>query len=204
MNRDQQILESLEKFRVLDRDQLIELHFSNLKDSVTSCNKVMRRLVDRKKVEVDRSVRPSNYFPSPSPIKKNSSKLQHFKEIGEFYLEAMRLGRITEFEVEFKTGEKGSVEPDILMVWNHAPFFVEIQRTIYSQKEMNKKLQRYVKYYESEDWKQEFWNTTREKKVFPYVLMITQRKYQTGKLPFLLIQSTSFKEFYDSKIKKRP
>lgn len=44
------------------------------------------------------------------------------------------------------------MEPDIFMIWKRAPFFLEIQRSIYSEKVMNEKVNRYVSYYMSNEW----------------------------------------------------
>ena len=44
------------------------------------------------------------------------------------------------FEVEPKVGEKGTVEPDVFAIWRKAPFYIEVQRNIYSAKVFKAKL----------------------------------------------------------------
>lgn len=197
--RDQNILKDLERFRVLDRDQLIEIHFSDKSNKIDSCNKVMRRLVNNKKVRVDRSTKPFHYFPNESKMKINSSKLFHFKAITDLFIEASKLGEVELFEVEFKTGDKGEPEPDALMKWrpserfNYVWFFVELQLSVYSQKVMNDKFERYKTYYNKE--LNEIWEDNT-----PHVLMITDRTY---KAPKFVVQMKSFTEFH-SRYKPKP
>ncbi|MFJ7977949.1 hypothetical protein ACIQZI_20070 [Peribacillus sp. NPDC096379] len=68
------------------------------------------------------------------------------------------------------------MEPDAFMIWKRAPFFVEIQRSVYSEKVMNEKFMRYVTYYMSNEWKQESWQPA-DKKVFPKIILITDTRY---------------------------
>lgn len=42
--RDIAILNDLERFRVLSRNDIIDLHFANLKNPIASCNSVLKRL----------------------------------------------------------------------------------------------------------------------------------------------------------------
>ena len=84
--RDKKIVEDLRRFRVLDRDQIIKLHFTYQKDPVNCCNKVLKRLTLQKKITVDRSTQPYRYFPIPH-IKKDSLKIPHFKAISNFFIE---------------------------------------------------------------------------------------------------------------------
>ncbi|CAH0126607.1 hypothetical protein SRABI133_00106 [Peribacillus simplex] len=58
------------------------------------------------------------------------------------------------------------MEPDIFMIWKRAPFFLEIQRSIYSEKVMNEKVNRYVSYYMSNEWQNS--HATARLKSFPY------------------------------------
>ncbi|KRD90821.1 hypothetical protein ASE51_09570 [Bacillus sp. Root147] len=60
--RDQEILENLKKFYVLDRDQIIQLHFQEQKQTITTCNRIMNRLTSKGLVKVERITRPYNYF----------------------------------------------------------------------------------------------------------------------------------------------
>ncbi len=68
------------------------------------------------------------------------------------------------------------MEPDAFMIWKRAPFFVEIQRSIYSDKVMKEKVSRYESYFMNNEWKKESWQPE-NKKVFPTVLMLTDTRY---------------------------
>jgi Replication-relaxation len=199
--RDEAIMDSLKMFRVLDRDQLIELHFSNLKQPTVTCNRVMKRLRDRKLVDCDTTSTPYNYFPNPSPIRKDSMKLLHFKAITNFFIEAAKLGHVAEFEIEFKPGKKGSIEPDLFMIWNNAPFFVEIQRNVYSKKVIDTKMERYRDYFDSEEWKELPWQRS-DKKFFPYILIITDHKYHINKPPLKVFEASSMTDFVSKYVKR--
>jgi hypothetical protein len=193
--RDRGIIESLRKFRVLDRDQIIKLHFTNVKAQIDSANKVLKRLARDGHIEVDLSSRPYNYFPSPCSMRKDSMKIPHFKEIANFYISLLPFKVPTQFEVEFKSGQKGSIEPDIYMVWNNAPFFVEIQRNFYSSKVMEAKKQRYVDYYEGGTWREIMQH-------FPYVWIVSEYKYNMDFTPLRLFQTKNADEFVNAYLKK--
>lgn len=198
--RDKAIIQNLQKFRVLDRDQLISLHFVNLKRPVNACNDVMKRLRRDKHIEADTSANPFNYFPVPS-IRKDSAKLNHFKAIANFYIDLWTVSKPSVFEVEWKTGDKGSIEPDVFMIWKGTPFFVEIQRNVYSKKVMNDKYERYSKYFYSDEWKEEPWQR-KDKKFFPYVWMITEQKYKFPNEPVKVFQTQNANEFINRHMKK--
>lgn len=193
-DRDKAIINHLEMFRVLDRNQIEQLHFKHLKDSTGACNRVLKRLTRDNKIDVDRSVRPYNYFPLEG-IKKQSTKIPHFKAIADFYIEVCEYGKPTIFEVEFKTGIKGNVEPDVFMVWKGVPFFVEMQRNFYTKTVMNKKIKRYADYYYSREWKKHL-------KYYPYIWIVTKRKYHITNDDIQIIQTASVKEFVE-KFKKK-
>lgn len=189
--RDREILDSLVKFRALTRDHLVSLHFANNSQKTVVCNRVLKRLRDRGLVDCDTSRRPYIYFANPSPIRKDSMKLPHFLSIVDFYIEASKYGKITRFEVEFKTGEKGSIEPDIFMIWNNAPFFVEVQRSVYTKKVMGQKMERYEKYYNQEEWR-------RVTQYFPYILIITEHTYDLSESSLRVFQASSIPKFIES------
>lgn len=194
--RDTDIIIGLKKFRLLDRDQLIQLYFSDLNQSQVTCNRVMKRLCDRSLVEVDRTQRPYTYFPSPRTIKKDSTKIPHFKAITNFYIDICKYSIPTTFEVEYKVGDKGSIEPDIFMVWRGTPFFVEIQREQYPVNRMEAKFKRYKDYYNCHLWKEEM-------KYFPFIWMITQRAYRIKFDPLKVYQSKNVEDFVSLYLKKK-
>jgi hypothetical protein len=176
-HRDQEILENLKKFYVLDRDQLIQLHFQEQKQPITTCNRIMNRLTNKGIVKVERTTRPYNYFHNETNMKLNSTKIPHFKAITQTYLDLSQFTRPSIFEVEMKLGAKGTIEPDIYVVWNGAPMFIELQRNRYTLKVMQAKIDRYQAYYDSKEWK-------RFTEQFPFILILSETRYNidTGNL----------------------
>ena len=173
--RDLAILTDLQRFRCLTRDDIIDLHFAGLKNPVTCCNTVLKRLRRDGQIEVNKTQQPYIYFPSPVPIKKDSAKIPHFLKIVEFYKSLLNFQPPESFIVEPKYG-KDYMEPDAFMIWKRAPFFVEIQCSVYSEKVMNGKFMRYVSYCMSNEWQQEPWQPV-DKKVFPKIILITSTRY---------------------------
>ncbi|MDW7614893.1 hypothetical protein SC499_09150 [Peribacillus simplex] len=187
--RDKNILADLDRFRCMTRNDIIDLHFSELKNPVTCCNTVMKRLRRDGHIEVNAAHQPYIYFPSPTPIKKDSAKIPHFLKIVEFYKSLLNFQPTETFLVEPKYG-KGHMEPDLFMIWKRAPFFVEIQRSIYSEKVMNEKFNRYVSYFMSNEWHQEPWQPE-DKKIFPKIILITDTRYilpQNSGVQFFQVQ----------------
>jgi hypothetical protein len=173
--RDLAIINDLQRFRCLTRDDIIDLHFKDLKQPVTGCNNVLKRLRREGYIEVSTKQLPYIYFASPAPIKKDSTKIPHFLKIAEFYKSLVEYEPPKSFIIEPKYG-KGYMEPDAFMRWRKGPFFVEIQRSVYSDKVMKEKVSRYEQYYLSNEWQQEPWQPA-NKKVFPTVLMMTDTRY---------------------------
>lgn len=160
---------------MLSRDDIIDLHFKGLKQPVTCANTVLKRLRRDGYIDVNMNHQPYLYFSSPAPIKKDSTKIPHFLKIVEFYREISKYGLPKNFIVEPKYG-KGYMEPDAFMIWKGTPFFVEIQRSVYSSKVMDEKINRYEAYFQSNEWQQETWQP-QHKKVFPAVIMLTDTRY---------------------------
>jgi hypothetical protein len=187
--RDLAILNDLQRFRCLTRDDIIELHFKQLKQPVTCANTVLKRLRRDGYIEVNTNYQPYVYFASPSPIKKDSAKILHFLKIAEFYKGCVKYTDPETFTVEPKYG-KGYMEPDIFMIWKRAPFFVEIQRSVYSKKVMNDKVQRYESYFLSNEWQKESWQPP-ERKVFPTVLIVSDTRYniESPNVKFIQVQN---------------
>jgi hypothetical protein len=202
VNRDKLILDDLKKFRILNRDQIIAIHFNQLKQKVVVCNNVMKRLRRDGYVIADTESQPYNYFLNPSPIKKDSKKIPHFNAISDFYVEASKIQAPTMFDVEPKPTEiKGGIEPDIFMIWLGSPLFVEVQRSIYSAKIMQQKINRYFAYFESDEWMNAEWQG--EKKVFPYIWIITDYKYKLENVsPLQIFQTKNVEEFMKTVVKQ--
>jgi hypothetical protein len=173
--RDLAILSDLQRFRCLTRDDIIDLHFSDLKQPLTCCNSVLKRLRRDGYIEVSTKLMPYIYVAAPSPIKKDSTKIPHFLKIVEFYKSLIKYEPPKSLIVEPKFG-KGYMEPDAFMLWKRGPFFVEIQRSVYSDKVMKEKVSRYEAYFMSNEWEQESWQPE-NKKVFPTILMMTDTRY---------------------------
>jgi hypothetical protein len=186
--RDLAIISDLQRFRCLTRNDIIDLHFNHLKQPVTCCNTVLKRLRRDGHIDVSTNFQPYVYFPSPSTMKKDSAKIPHFLKIVEFYKSLLRYEDPKVFNVEPKFG-KGFMEPDVFMIWKKAPFFVEIQRSVYSDKVMKEKIKRYEDYYFSNEWQNETWQPP-TKKVFPAVIMITDTRYRIENpyTPFYQVQ----------------
>lgn len=188
-NRDKAIIKDLTRFRVMDRNSIAEIHFSNVKNPERAANNVLLRLLRDGEIQRSKSFVPYVYFGPETNIKKNSAKIGHFLAILNTYKEMYKLGKLTTFLVEPKYGSKGTVEPDIFCIFRDTAFFIEIQRTIYSDKQMKEKLDRYV----------EFYHNGIMTKPFPHVLIISEQRYAIdGDFPFKIFQAQSFTQFTDS------
>ena len=110
-------------------------------------------------------------------MKLNSTKIPHFKAITQTYFDLSQFTKPSIFEVEMKLGAKGTIEPDIYVVWNGAPMFIELQRNRYTLKVMQAKIDRYQAYYDSKEWK-------RFTEQFPFILILSETRYNidTGNL----------------------
>lgn len=186
IQRDKDIIKDLERFRVLDRDLIASLHFSHTKNPITHTNSVMKRLRRDKYVTASTERRKYLYFPADKHIKKDSQKINHFLEIANFYKEIRKIDEPKSFIVEPKYG-KGMMEPDIFCIWCGNPFFVEIQRTVYTDKQMKEKLNRYENYFLSGAWERESWQPE-HKKFKPIVWIIGVGRYNIGVRSFKVIQ----------------
>jgi len=189
--RDEEILENLQKFYVLDRDQLIQLHFQEQKQPITTCNRIMNRLTTKGLVKVERTTRPYNYFHNETNMKLNSTKIPHFKAITQTYLDLSHFTKPSIFEVEMKLGAKGTIEPDIYVVWNGAPMFIELQRNRYTLKVMQAKIDRYQAYYDSKEWK-------RFTEQFPFILILSETRYNIDTGSLGVYQAKDIQDFIKS------
>ncbi|USK56597.1 replication-relaxation family protein [Cytobacillus solani] len=193
-NRDKAIIKDLNKFRVMDRDSIAELHFSNLKNKKDSTNHVLLRLLRDGHIQRSTAYTPYLYFSNESQIKKNSQKIGHFLAILNTYKEVRQHGLLESFLVEPKYGKKGTVEPDIYMYFRNTPFFLEVQKSIYSEKQMQDKINRYV----------DLFNTGIIAKPFPHLLILSDQRYAfDGDYPFKIFQTESFTKFINSLNQKK-
>ncbi|WP_060788577.1 replication-relaxation family protein [Geobacillus zalihae] len=204
--RDKAIIADINRFRVMDRDSIAELHFSHLKRPINSANAVLKRLV------TDGHIRRSTKFGAPylylsreTALSEDSAKIGHYLAILGVYKDILRHGTLDVFQVEPKYGGKGTVEPDVFCIFRkhgmtgRTPFFIEVQNTFYSQKVMTQKLKRYEELYQSRIITQEPWQPADPPPVFPIVLIISEHRYAIdGSYPFRVIQAQSFTQFMQS------
>jgi hypothetical protein len=190
--RDKAIIKDLNKFRVMDRDSIAELYFSNLKNPKYAANNVLLRLLRDGQIQRSMAFTPYVYFGPEVNIKQNSAKIGHFLAILNVYKELKQLGNMGTFMVEPKYGKKGdNAEPDIFCQYRNTNFFVEVQRTLYSDKQMNEKLERYINLY----------NSGIMAHPFPHVLILSDQRYAidySTHYPFKIFQSESFTSFINS------
>ncbi|MEF2096413.1 hypothetical protein V3595_17255 [Bacillus sp. CFBP9009] len=195
-NRDKQIIKTLDKFRVMDRDSISELFFAGLKNPKYAANNVLLRLHRDGEIQRSTAFIPYCYFGPNVQIKQQSQKISHFLAILNVYKEMLRLGELESFLVEPKYGKKkdGCCEPDIYAHFRRTPFFIEVQKTVYSMKQMDEKLERYCQLYESEAIA----------KPFPHVLILSDQRYAIdNNYAFKIFQAESFREFVAS-LKSEP
>jgi hypothetical protein len=191
--RDKQIVDTLEQFRCMSRDQVASLFFGNLKNPNTNANYVLKRLRDRGYVKANINRHPFIYFPSASSMKTDSQKVDHFLGINDCYIALKNTGHLSEFIMEPKYG-KGNPEPDAMFIFRGFPFFLELQNSVYSDKVMRAKIERYKSYVNSDQWHNEHWQNGKEI-VFPYVLIVSNKRYNIEVDEFPLLQVRNIDEF---------
>jgi hypothetical protein len=204
--RDKAIIADINRFRVMDRDSIAELHFADKKKPINSANNVLKRLVIEKQIR--RSTKfgtPYLYLSKETSLKDDSAKIPHYLAILNVYKEMRQYGEIITFQVEPKYGAKGNAEPDVFCIFRkhnmsgRTPFFIEVQNTLYSQKTMKTKLDRYLKLYESGVIAKEPWQPADKPPVFPIILIISEHRYAIDNdYPFRVIQAQSFGQFLQS------
>jgi hypothetical protein len=195
--RDKAIIADLQRFRVMSRDDIADIHFRGLKRPQESANNVLLRLVREGHIQRSTAFVPYVYFCAESGVKKNSQKIPHYLEIVKTYKEILSFGPIETFVVEPKY-KKGLAEPDAFFIYQRTPFFLECQRSIYSEKMMEEKLNRYLALYESGLIAEESWQPE-GKTVFPYILILSDTRYAINhRYPFRVFQAPSFTQFIQS------
>ncbi|HEB2441705.1 hypothetical protein CN988_18850 [Bacillus thuringiensis] len=195
-NRDKAILNNLKRFRCMSRDDIIDLHFQGLKNAVTCCNTVMKRLRRDGHVDANISQQPYIYFPQSSTLRKTSQKIPHFLGILDVYKQLIYYEKPKLFKVEPKYG-KEFMEPDAFTIWRRSPFFIEVQKSVYSKKVMQDKINRYELYFHSQEWHNESWQP-KESKFFPSILIITEKYYNITSFSLRIFQASSISNFLNS------
>lgn len=199
-NRDKAILNNLKRFRCMSRDDIIDLHFQGLKNAVTCCNTVMKRLRRDGHVDANISQQPYIYFPQSSTLRKTSQKIPHFLGIVDVYKQLIYYEKPKLFKVEPKYG-KEFMEPDAFTIWRRSPFFIEVQKSVYSKKVMQDKINRYELYFHSQEWHNESWQP-KESKYFPSILIITEKYYNISSFSLRIFQASSIRNFLNSLVVK--
>lgn len=174
----------------MDRDSIAELHFSKLKNPNYAANNVLLRLLRDGHIQRSTAFVPYVYFGPEVEMKKNSQKIGHFLAILNVYKEMKCLGNMGTFLVEPKYGNKGDcAEPDVFCQYRRTNFFVEVQRTVYSEKQMGEKLERYI----------DLFNSKIMAAPFPHVLILSDQRYAIdGDYPFKVFQAETFTRFLNS------
>ncbi|HDX9614327.1 TPA: replication-relaxation family protein [Bacillus toyonensis] len=195
-SRDKVILSDLKRFRCMSRDDIVDLHFQGLKNAVTCCNTVMKRLRRDGHVDANISQQPYIYFPQSSTLRKTSQKIPHFLGIVDVYKQLIRYEKPKLFKVEPKYS-KEFMEPDAFTIWRRSPFFIEVQKSVYSKKIMQDKINRYELYFHSQEWHNESWQP-KESKFFPSILIITDKQYDISSPNLRIFQASSISNFMES------
>ncbi|MFC0274096.1 hypothetical protein ACFFIX_22365 [Metabacillus herbersteinensis] len=196
--RDKAICNDLNRFRCMSLDDIADIYFKGLMKPKNSANNVLKRLYRDGYIKRSTAFQPYVYFGSDVNIKEDSAKIGHFLAIVNVYKEMSLFGHFDVFQVEPKYGSKGTVEPDIFCIYNKSPFFIEVQKTFYSQKTMDEKLKRYKKLYDSKIIDKEPWQH-KNNPIFPIVLILSEQRFALDEdYEFDLIQSVSFSQFLNT------
>jgi hypothetical protein len=196
--RDKDIIAFINQFRAVDRDSLVELFFKQLKSPINACNSVMVRLYRLGLIERTQQYSPTVYLPVDAKIKKNSQKILHFLSILDVYKQMFSYSMPKSVIVEDKpTGRKGGIEPDLFCIFKGSPFWVEIQRTQYSQQEMQEKVHLYEEFFFSDEWKALHWQPEERSPVFPSVILITPVRYAVSSDHIRIIQVATIHELME-------
>ncbi|MBU9714402.1 replication-relaxation family protein [Evansella tamaricis] len=172
IHRDKQIIKAVEKFRCLERYHIERMFFNHCQRPQNNANISLKRLRDRGYLVKAPSRMPYVYIPkSNTSIKRNSNKIDHFLAIADTFID---LAQPKTFDIEPRFN--ADVRPDIWVVFRNSPFYFEVQRTVYSQKVMQKKIDLYEEFYKSGEWQSFKWQP-KNKKVFPYVILLSDCKY---------------------------
>jgi hypothetical protein len=202
-NRDKAIVEDIRNFRMLSRDQIIGLHFNDLKNPINSANNVLKRLSRDGIIKCSKKYSPYVYFLAESKIKEDSQKIPHFLELADTVIEMRNTGHIPKLlTIEPKYGKKGTVEPDIFCKWLGMPIFIEVQRSTYTAAQMQKKIDLYDNYFYTDDWKREPYQELGKER-FPTVILVSSTRYPVKSENFNIIQIPSMSDFYDLVARKQ-
>ncbi|MGG3210934.1 replication-relaxation family protein [Geobacillus stearothermophilus] len=193
--RDKAIIETLEKFKCLTRDQIAQLFFRHTKKPHTNANFVLKRLRRDGYItaRTDKAFQQYVYFPNPPSIKKNSQKVDHYLLIAQVYIDMMKYDTVKQYDIEPIVDD---FIPDAFARWKGSRWFIEAQNSLYTSKQLEQKLQKYVEWYKSDEWrKSPFVN--QNKPIFPHVLIVGKinKKLNASEYPFRVAQVESIDAF---------
>lgn len=191
--RDRAIIDDLTRFRCLSRDDIAAIHFPSVKDPIKAANSTLLRLYRQGLVDRSANYEPFVYFPVESNMKKSSQKIPHFLKIAGVYRELLVYDKPKLFHVEAKYA-KGLAEPDVFTIFKNSPLFIEVQRSVYNQTQINEKIERYEALYHSRLLDQETWQRPGHP-VFPAVLILTDTRYAVNSASFPIMQASSISDF---------
>lgn len=195
--RDKDIIKNLERFSCMSRDQIANIHFKDLKYPVSAANSVLKRLVLHKQIEVSDRFSPYVYFPSATKQKKDSQKIPHSLKIVDVYIELRQYEEPTYLVVEPRyTKDQKYADPDLLVIFKGAPFFIEVQNSRYSNKLFEKKIEYYDRLYLSKEVEKDVWQP-KDKKYFPSLLIISDTRYNVSSNHYPIFQAPSIKSFME-------
>lgn len=192
--RDRAIIDDIQRFRVMSRDDIADIHFAGLKCASSNANSVLTRLFRAGIIDRSTDYIPYLYFPVDKPIKKDSAKIRHFLEIVRVYRDMIKVERPSVFTVEAKYA-KGLAEPDIFAIWKGSPLFVECQRSHYSQQVMTEKIERYESLKDSGLVDAEPWQPKNKPPVFPAILILSPTRYAVESDSLTIMQAQSIGDF---------
>ncbi|MBE2931314.1 hypothetical protein HPJ92_01915 [Anoxybacillus flavithermus] len=193
--RDKEIIEALEKFKCLTRDQIASMFFKHTKKPHTNANFILKRLRRDGYItaRTDKAFQQYVYFPNPPEIKKNSQKVDHYLLIAQIYIDMMKYDTVKQYDIEPIVDD---FIPDAFARWKGSRWFIEAQNSLYTSKQLEQKLQKYVEWYELGEWQYtQFVNDL--KPIFPHVLIVgkVNKKLDTSEYPFRVAQVESIDAF---------
>jgi hypothetical protein len=144
IQRDLAILRALEKFRVMCRDHIARLFFSDVSNPIVSTNRVIKRLIrDGYAVAVPQeNGKPYLYMPNPTIIHPRSRRIEHFLKIVDLYIETCLPDH---FDVEPTFSNE--YRPDVYATINGERMVIEVQRTRISNRKMQEKVDAFMRSY---------------------------------------------------------
>lgn len=85
----------------------------------------------------------------------------------------------------------------LFTIWRRSPFFIEVQKSVYSKKLMQDTINRYELYFHNQEWHNEYWQP-KASKFFPSILIITDKHYDVQSPYFRIFQANSIESFMNN------